>query len=471
MAVAQIAQGHPVLVGPTTGLGGLFLGPLWYYVNLPAFIIFGGNPWGICLYLIFLSCLALPLFWFLAHRLFSEKIWAVLCALFLALIPGSIQASIFVWNPLLSVPLMTGALLSFWKARTARKWLALGFLLLGLTLQSEFAYAVFFLPVLFVSIPWIRQKLDWRDFGVAIGAVAVTGIPQFLFELRNHFIMTTSLLHSMSDTSQSVSWAELWATRPLQLLSTSRSLLLGSSYSGDIFNIFIICLVLLALYAFVAHFRSEKKKASSSFFLWQLLFLFALIPYPFYLLWRGNHGYFFDYYITPHFVFLAPIIVLGIHQIVQFGKRFQHFTVLSIVAATLCTLIFGAASLHHLDGTVFRPENNAGLGKMMTAVAQIYEWHQQDATNPALPWVVKTYTANVYTEQYDYLLGWYGKAHQISPPQTVLNGQESTWYIIIESREHAMPIFFDPWYKTATQGGHQIRQKQIGVLTLETWQK
>ncbi len=35
---------HPLLVGPTTGLTGVFLGPFWYYLNSIGFWISGGNP-------------------------------------------------------------------------------------------------------------------------------------------------------------------------------------------------------------------------------------------------------------------------------------------------------------------------------------------------------------------------------------------------------------------------------------------
>jgi hypothetical protein len=487
LVLEKIVHGNPVLVGPTTGLGGLFLGPLWYYISLPGFVLSGGNPYGLCLYLILLSCLALPMFWFLSHKLFQEKIWAVVCAVLLAIVPGSIQASIFVWNPLLSVPLMTGALLAFWKARRSRVWLAIGFLLLSLTLQSEFAYAIFFLPIVFLLIPWIRQKLNWRDFAVSIAAGGITLLPQLLFELRNKFIMTTSLLHSMSDTSQSVSWQELWAVRPQQLLNVTRLLLLGESFSSWMYSAVLILLFVLAFFGLgrklliqkMSDEKSPKVKAleKSSLFLWKLTLLFAIIPYPFFMLWRGNHGYFFSYYVTAHFIFLLPLIVLGIREISQLGKRFQErdhvpFTPLLVrFAAVMCIGVFVFASYHHLDGVVFRPENNAGLTKMVSAVAQIYDWHTQDATDLSQPWVVKTYTANVYTEQYDYLLGWYGKSHHLAPPQTVLTGNEKIWYVMIESRAQAMPIFFNPWYATATKDGHKIREAQIGVVTIETWKK
>lgn len=486
LVLNNIVHGHPVLVGPTSGLNGVFLGPLWYYLGVPGFLLGQGNPYVICLWYMAISCFALPLFWYFAHKLFKEKIWAILCAIFLATVPGSIQASVFIWNPLLSVPLMVGAILAFWRARTSRLWLAIGFLLLAMTLQSEFAYAVFFLPCLFILIPWIRQRWHWKDFATAIVTVGITAVPQLFFEVRNHFIMTTSFLHSMTDTSQSVTWKVLWSMRPTHLMDVTRLLLLGESYGLWMFNVIILLLISLAVFAFIQMHWWQKRNdeetgltpsEKSTFFLWQLVFLCAVIPYPFYMLWRGNHGYFFSYYLTPHFIFLVPIIILGIREIVRLGQRmkgrnhlpFSPF--LMIIVATICIGLFGVASYHHWNGVVFRPQNNAGLAKMTTAVSQIYAWHQQDTTDTTQPWVVKTYTANVYTEQYDYLFSWYGKAYHLAPPQTVLSGQEKIWYVLVESQSHAIPFFFAPWYATSTKDGHKVREEQVGVLTLETWRK
>ena len=462
----KMVHGNLVLVGPTTGLGGFFLGPLWYYVGLPVFVLSGGNPFAMGAIFIAITCLALPLYWWLGHALFRSKFWAVTCAIFLAIIPGSIQASIFIWNIIMAAPLMLGALYSFSRAREARRWLALGFFLVALTLQSEFAYAVFYLPVLFVLIPWLRQRRDWRDFAVAILAVGVTGIPQMLFELRNRFIMTTSLLHSMSDKSQSVTWTELWAQRPQQLLATSSELLIGGNprfafLTPILLALFVVGLLVVARTVFT---RSKSREH----FLWQLTALFAFIPYPFFMMWRGNHGYFFSYYITCHFVFLVPVVVLGIQKIGEWMSVKGKLKVISaIVVGAFLASWFMASAQHWLD-TVAHPENNAGLAKMVSAIETLYRWQNDDH---AEPFVVRTYTANVYTEQYDYLLKWYGESHHRALPRTVNDPSDHIWYILIESKKNAQPIFFEPWYQTATASGQKVREQQIGVLTLEAWKK
>jgi len=476
VALEKIAHGHISLVGPTTGLGGLYLGPLWYYVSLPGFLIVRGNPYGMCLWMMTIACIALPLYWYLAHRWFKKKFWAIIAAVLLAVIPGSLQASIFIWNPLLSVPLMLGVLLCFWKTRYpseerwSRWWLGSGFFLLALTLQSEFAYAVFFMPVCFLAIPWIRQKKDWKDFVVAAGAVGVTLIPQALFEVLHRLIMTRSLLRSLADSSQSVSWSQLFAQRPQQLLDSTTELLFGPGNATPLLNLLFVALIVLGYFGLWKTFRQRatKKTDYQQKFLWQLTALFALIPYPFYLLWRGNHGYFFNYYITSHFIFLVPLVVLGLVQLFRFsGKNLLMKIVVAILVVSVLA-VFGATSFRHWESSVGNPENNAGLAKMLAAVTRVYQWREEDKLDP---WVVRIYTANVYTEQYDYLFGWYAQRYHLPTPITVRNGNETKWYVVVESRAHVIPVLFDPWYAAATKGGTKIREEQIGVLTLETWQK
>src|SRR3989344_7066754 len=42
----------PLLVGPTTGLTGVFVGPFWYYFNAPPFFLSRGDPSSVVIWLI-----------------------------------------------------------------------------------------------------------------------------------------------------------------------------------------------------------------------------------------------------------------------------------------------------------------------------------------------------------------------------------------------------------------------------------
>jgi len=460
----KIAQGHPVLVGPTSGLSGFFLGPLWYYIGLPGYVLSQGNPYGICLWYMAISCVALPLYWYLAHRLFKERFWAILLAITLAIIPGSLTASLMIWNPLLSVPLILGAFIGLWQSRirNSRLWLTLGFLCLALTLQSEFAYAIFFIVPLFLAIPWIRQKFDWKDFAAVVLVTGVTLLPQLGFEGRNQFIMTKSLLKNLTESTGSVSWEQQFRQRPTQLLEATQHILIGDTNRAPYLFPILILLILIGGY-FALQEKDNKHQ-----FLWKLIVLFAFLPYPFYLLWRGNNGYFFWYYLTCHFVFLLPLIFRACQKIVQLTNKNQTWTIISSAFIVFIFLNIGAISWSNWYGTSYNVINNAGLYKMISAVETLNQWHAEDGDQP---FVVRTYTANVYTEQYDYLFAWYARKNNLDIPSTVQSPSDKTWYILIEVSDRSAKVLFDKWYAEATTQGRLVNQQQIGILRLEKWQK
>ncbi len=49
LKLQSIVSGDLTLIGPTSGLAGFFLGPLWYYVGVQGYILSKANPYGISL--------------------------------------------------------------------------------------------------------------------------------------------------------------------------------------------------------------------------------------------------------------------------------------------------------------------------------------------------------------------------------------------------------------------------------------
>ena len=43
LQIERLISGDFTLVGPSTGINGLFLGPLWYYLGIPGYLIGKGN--------------------------------------------------------------------------------------------------------------------------------------------------------------------------------------------------------------------------------------------------------------------------------------------------------------------------------------------------------------------------------------------------------------------------------------------
>lgn len=459
-ALQNMAAGDLRLTGPTSGLEGFFLGPLWYYVGLPGYWLSQGNPYGIGLWYIFLACLALPIFWAIAHTLFSEKKMALTTAWFLSLLPGSIQGSIFIWNPLLSLPLMAAAFLCLLWARQSRWALWGSFFFLGLTLQSEFAYAVFFLVPLFFLIPWIRQRSHWLDWLGASFSLGVTLLPQLLFELKNNFTMTRALLNGVANTEESIHWLDLWLQRPLQLLYATKVLWFGNFASDWIF--FLLVVVGISLGIWSTRFMKDQLIR----YRWRITAILTIIPYVFFMFWRGNHGHFFEYYLTPHFIFLVPLFLLAWQHV---GKiRRQFFGLVNgqeLVVLTLGFFIF--VFTYSLYTQIFFVQNQGGLRGMERSLAQLFSWQFTDDLEQST-W--RIYTPNGQTEHYDYLLHWMAQTRGYKVPSTVRQPGDHTWYLLLEKDEKYDDRFL-PWYSEATKGGVLVRRERHNAHILETWMK
>lgn len=458
IALRNILGGDLKLVGPTTGLPGFFLGPLWYYLGLPGHLFSNGNPYGIQLWYIALSSLFIPLAWILSHKLFGNTVWAKISALFLVLGSGSISGTNFVWNPMLSLPLMTGAALCLLNARKSVISLYVGFFLLALTLQSEFAYAIFFLVTLWPLISWMRGKFEWKTMAISAAIVGLTLIPQFGFELRHNFSMTKSLLQSMNDPTMKVSQASLWDHRPEALWNVTVQFVSRDKMQYPLLSIgFGVAIV----FAFIGIIRKKE-------YHFRLLSLLTILPYAYYLFWRGNYGYFFDYYMTPHFILVIPFIVFGLKTLYEFSKKFS-WRVLMFVFISTFLLYAGWGSYKHLNAVILRPNNQAGLHIMERAVGTLFDWSREDNVQQA---VFRVYTPNVYTDHYDFLIDWISRTKGYKHPLTVQNDQDDKRYLLYEPTEGEFrKNFFLPWYEQTTDGMTLFRQEKIGVLTVETWKK
>ena len=480
--VQQIAQGNLTLIGPTSGLQGFYLGPFWYYLGVPGYLLAQGSPYGEALWLIALASLAVPLFLMIGKSLFPDRPnWAWLTFLLLAFVPGSIWGTIFVLSPMVTLPLMAGVLLSFWRARHSRWWLMIGFFLLGLVLQAEFAYGIFFVPVIYVLIAWIRQRFSLLDYVLGGLAISVTLLPQMMFELRHQFIMTKFLFQGLTTTAdEKMNWLEFLVQRIGQLFGSFNSLLLGKIQGTFLLGLALAICFGLAL-RYVWRNQTFLKKSAEQVYRWQLLTIFAIIPYVGFLLWRGNHSNFFDYYLTPHFIFLVPLVILGIQKlpsiITQFFRNHQKIDQarLQIIQTVLIALILSIAWLNY-HSAIISLDNQAGMQSIETAIVKVLAWQETDrqlvvSQEGSFSSSMMTFTPNYLTAQYDYMTAWQTEKQGLPIPYTQVLPEQAVVYAVLEPDREYPEIRFTPWYTKITTGRILIRREKVGVLTLETWMK
>jgi len=153
-------EGKLFLIGPVTGLAGIFLGPFFYYLIAPFYILGGGSPIYPAIFLAFLSTLSVLMLYVLGKSMHSRTAGIIAATI------GAFSYYIMTFGRWLSNPnpiLLSSLLLlySMWMVMSGKSkkwWIGIAFFA-GISLQFESASAVFYLPIVAIFTVLMRKKL------------------------------------------------------------------------------------------------------------------------------------------------------------------------------------------------------------------------------------------------------------------------------------------------------------------------
>lgn len=197
-------NGKFFLIGPTTGLDGVFLGPFYYYLIAPFYLIGAGNPVVSSLFLSLLTVIALYVLYLVGIEI-GGKVTG-----FVALVIGTFSNYIIFSNRWLSnpTPIYLTSILIFYMmikiiknitpARCDVFWYLI-YLLMGLSLQFELASAVFYLPILFIFTLWRKPTL--KTFLISGLLLGLTFIPQLIFNYKHDNILLNNILAQVDNSN------------------------------------------------------------------------------------------------------------------------------------------------------------------------------------------------------------------------------------------------------------------------------
>lgn len=186
------------LIGPRAGVPGLFHGPLWPYLNLPAFWLGKGNPVIVGWFWVLLTSLSLPLVYLLGNK-FAGSFGGLLSALLLSTI--NVQTTRNLFNPHGALFLSPLFLYLYWQytEKQQGKYLVAALVCLGAIIQFQMAFG---LPLLILTILHFiflayRQK-HWRHLPVFL-TLLVPFSTFILFDLRHNFLQLRSGLFYLTN--------------------------------------------------------------------------------------------------------------------------------------------------------------------------------------------------------------------------------------------------------------------------------
>lgn len=389
-------SGKLFLTGPVTGLAGIFLGPFYYYLIAPFYLIGGGDPRFPAIFLAITTVLALMILYKIGMDLGSRATGLI------AVIIGSfsfylVQAGRWLSNP---TPMFLISVLLLWVMQkiTIQKntgnnfnknylWILLA-LLLGVSLQFESASAVFYLPMIVVFALWQRKNLPEKKLIlISICIFLMTLIPQVLFNFRHDNLIFDSFKRVLAEEKSFRS--------PLN----PENVKFKKEYFRSVFNSKIFPgHIKSAQYFYISSvigflFLLKNKKKKLIFFL-----IFLGVPMMGYFIFQGNEGHIYDYYMTGYYLPMILMFSLGL------GALWNN--VIGKIIVLLFLTVFLNVNLPLLRNFLNSSIMNSGMVTLGSELASV-DWIFGNSKAYG-NFNVDIYVPPVIPHSYEYLLLWRG---------------------------------------------------------------
>ncbi|MBI3290214.1 glycosyltransferase, partial [Candidatus Microgenomates bacterium] len=328
----------PILIGPGTSIGNMYLGPLYYYMMAPAMFFSGLSPVGPAAQIALLGVITVWLVWFVSKEWFGKTAGIVAASLY-AVSPVVITYSRSSWNPNIMPFFALLSIYSIWRVWRYRQWKWL--LVLGVAyafaLQSHYL-GLLLLPVivLFWLLTMIKawkiaaQKLPYilnTLYSILVFLFLMS--PLVIFDARHGWRNFQAIYKFFSERQETVSikpWNSIGEIWPIWHEKFIERFMGGMN---DVIGM-AIALFLLVGIIFLA-IKSGKSSLKTPLFLLVVWLSVGLLGLG---LYKQN---IYDHYFG--FMFAAPFILLGaVVQEVIDGKR-KVVRVLCVVFTTFIIVI------------------------------------------------------------------------------------------------------------------------------------
>lgn len=449
MAVKSIVADKKVtLIGPDSGMQGVFQGPLYYYLLAVPFLLFDGNPIGDMWLMVFLSMLSIGIVYWWVRKLYGE-IAALFTAFIFAVSPGASAAATFIWNPHPTIPLVAIYMYFLLKTTSTTKPFYLYAMIgtLGLFFHTEMALGVPLSLATLIYLLLYRRDLFTKQLKhLLLASLIFVGLmsPLILFDLRHDNITSKSILLMLQGKTQGLAenrepYAKVLLGHYVAMYHTWR-------YSYTWVSSFQVPLILTTLISAVFFSSTDKLLRKILLFPFLIYIVYMLYPYQ-------TWGWYFIG-IYPIFILLLGLVLFKIWRY-QWGK--------AVCAIIIAVLLYG--SYFELAKNYSRPPGEGGKAKIqgqLTAIDTIY----QDAGGKEFN--VLIFAPVVLTDNYDYLFWWHGlRAYGYLPGHE----KKGTFYLLMEP-DPSKPWSYEGWQETVIKTGDIVWTKTLpSGLVLEKRQE
>lgn len=303
-----LVNGDFFLIGPGTSLGGMYLGPLYYYLIAPALWLSRLSPVGPSVLVALIGVTTIFLVWLTGRGWFGRH-GGLAASLLYAVSPVVIIFSRSSWNPNVMPFFALLCLYAIWKIWSGQpKWLAILGISYAFVLQSHYL-GILLLPTLLIfwflslkSKKTKEKKLFLRHSIYALVVFALLMSPLLIFDIRHGFMNAKALWLFLSQGRSSTFAGPLAAIGQIPKdFSLVVTRLLGST--NKILGAIITGTTLLIIVFLIANRKKIKPGNRRGFMILALWFIFGLGGLVLF-----NHEI-YDHYFG--FLFPAPFLFWG----------------------------------------------------------------------------------------------------------------------------------------------------------------
>jgi hypothetical protein len=410
LEIRPMAQFRDIkLVGPTTSINGLLLGPYYYYFNLLAYWLGNGNPQALANWNVLWFVLSAVIVYIVLKR--EYFLFALILSLFYLFSPQLFPVTSYFWNANSAVYVALFYFVClFLFSHTPTPKLAF---LLGLTstilIQFEAAFGA---PTFLYSI--LVLFLIRRDWGLIrmffFGSLPLF-VPQILFDVTHNFNMTKILLGFFNGTN-----TVLGEKLPFSTIIHSHLASILPMFEGQFVAPYRYGLYVLILSAgFLFAIRKTRRFASTfvGFFLFSFIFYLLVYHHPlksWYLL--GFRVWYL--FVTSYALSFAIESFFSIRRPLPLRATIVRIPVVTVVFLGLF-LNFYTISLDKLKSISSfyasdDPKNAKNIIRTLDWVYEMADGERFEAYN---------FVPEVYDYPYQYLFWWYGKERYNYTPLVV----------------------------------------------------
>ncbi|MBI3985249.1 MAG: glycosyltransferase family 39 protein [Candidatus Levybacteria bacterium] len=414
IALWNIVVNHDlVFIGATTGIQGVFYGPWWYYMLVPFFVLFGGDPSGIALTMSLVGILSIVLAFIIGKKI-GNTFLAIIFSLLVSVSPNLVSHSTQIWNPNIApffVLLVFFALFKIYTLEKNNKYFLLLGLFLAINIDLEILWGILLTLGIFISQAFIlKRKIKLKQIAFLFIGALVIAAPRLLFEIKHGFLMSKSLITfilSKNTLEDPLTFRQLLENRVSSYFDLFSSSL---AFNNQIVAVVLIVFIVVALFLFYKKASDVIKKFIITLVTVLVVFFVGTII--------------FSHALWPHYLVGLPVVFILLFSISLYLLSFKTKNLIIPYFILIVLSVINFNPLREIKNVT--QASFAGDASVYRNQLEVVDYVYRESQGKDFKYVV--YTPPVHDYTYRYLFMWYGpKTYKYSP-----NEEARTAFFIIE---------------------------------------